>query len=351
MKKKLINLLAILTATCMLAGCGSDNAEQTLQEMDVEKYVTIGEYKGLTVTVDPISVDDSEVESLMQSAYSSAVTAENGGITDRAVAVGDTANIDYVGKKDDVAFDGGTASGYNLAIGSGQFIPGFEEGLVGVMPGETVDLPLTFPEEYHSADLAGAEVVFTVTVNYIIPTEMEDSVVATLGIEGVDTVEGLRQYAYDYLYSNAEYNYDMSVDNAVLNAFMTGCEFNEIPQYVVDRYTNMASQGVTQQAAYYGMDAESFVSTFYGMTMDEFVADYSQEAAKQDIALQAVANQENLGINDEELDATLQEYSAAAGYATVEEYLAGESKETYRAYLMCEKVLNFMVENAVINNE
>ena len=350
MKKKIVSIAAALMAVGMLAGCGSADAAKELKDMNVEKYVTLGEYKGLEVTVDPVSVDESEVESLMTSAYSNYVTAENGGIVDRAVATGDTVNIDYVGTKDGVAFDGGTASGYNLTIGSGKFIDGFEDGLVGVMPGETVELNLTFPESYGNADLAGQPVIFTVTVNFIIPTDMQDAVVAAMGIEDVDTVEGLRQYAYDYLYSSAEYNYTTSVENAVLNAFISSCVFEEIPQSIVDKYAEMAKNGVTQQAQSYGMDMDTFVSTFYGMTSDEFLEEYSREASRQDIALQAVANKENLNMSDEELNTALQEYAANAGYNTVEEFIGEESIETYRDYLMCEKVLDFLIENAVINN-
>lgn len=347
MKKKIVNIVAILMAAGMLTGCG--NGETSLQDMNVEKYVTLGEYKGLEVTVAPIAVSDSEVEALVSDAYNSYVTAENGGILDRAVAVGDTANIDYVGKKDDVAFDGGTAQGYNLGIGSGQFIPGFEEGLVGVMPGETVDLNLTFPEAYNNADLAGAEVVFTVTVNFILPTERKDEVVASMGIEGVDTVDALRQDAYDYLYSNAEYNYNISLQNAVLSAFMNNCVFEEIPQAFVDKYKEIARENVTQQAQAYGMDAETFITAYYGMALEEFLEQYSVEASKQDIALQAVANKENLNMSEEELNLELQGYAASAGYATVEEFLGEESADDYRDYLVCDKAFNFLIENAVIS--
>lgn len=350
MKKKAISIMTALLAAGMLAGCGNLSPARDLKDMKVEEYVTLGEYKGLQVTVDPIAVDDSEVESLMNTAYSNYVTKETGGIVDRAVEMGDTANIDFEGKKDGVAFDGGTAQGSNLTIGSGSFIDGFEEGLVGVMPGETVDLELTFPETYWSEDLAGQAVVFTVTVNFIVPTKMEDAVVATMGIEGVNTVEELRQYAYDYLYSNAESNYNTSVENEVLNTFLNSCVFHEIPDSVLDTYEQMARDGITQQAASYGMDVEYFTSNFYGTDFESFVTEYRTEAAKQDIALQAVANRENLNIGDEELNTTLQEYAANAGYDTVEEFIGEGSMEDYRNYLMCEKVLDFLVENAVTNN-
>lgn len=350
MKKRIGNILAIVLAAGMLTGCGKENAGTSLKDMDVEKYVTLGEYSGLEITVDPIAVSDSEVEELVASAYNNYVTAEHG-ITDRAVAVGDAVNIDYVGKKDEVAFEGGTAQGALLTIGSGQFIDGFEEGLVDVMPGETVDLNLTFPEYYDNAELAGADVVFTVTVNFILPAERVDAVVAGMGIEGVETVEELEQYAYDYLYSMAEYSYQSGIQSKILSAFMSNCVFEEIPQHLVDRYRELANENVTQQAAAYNIDAAAFVSYFYNMELEAFLDEYSIEAAKQDLALQAVANRENLNLTEEELNTSLQEYATNAGYTTVEEYLGEKSEDTYRDYMTCERALNFIVDNAMINED
>ena len=230
MKKKTLGFLAAVLSMCMLAGCGAKDtgdgtdaatgagAESTaLKDMDVDKYVTLGEYKGLEVSVDTVEVDEDEWDSLVNNVYYENITAENGGIMDRAVETGDTVNIDYEGKKDDVAFDGGTAQGYDLTIGSGSFIAGFEDGLIGVMPGETVDLNLTFPENYGKSDLAGQAVVFTVTVNYIQPAqdgEFSDEVISNFGIDGVTNEEELRQYAYDYLNENAQQNYETNVQQA-----------------------------------------------------------------------------------------------------------------------------------------
>lgn len=349
MKKKLISVLTAVLAVGMLSGCGSKKEDTVLKEMEVDSYVTVGEYKGLKVNVAPAAVDKAELETLVNDIYSSYVTVENGGITDRAVEVGDTVNIDYEGKKDGVAFDGGTATGQSLTIGSGQFIDGFEEGLVGVMPGETVDLNLTFPEAYHSADLAGQAVVFTVTVNFIAPTEMDDAVVATMGIENVTNVEELNQYANDYLYQNALYNYEANVQNAVMDAFMQSCEFKEVPEALVEKYETASRENITATATSYGMDADTFTTYYYGMDMETFVTTYSEEAVKQDIAMQWVANQENLNITDEELDTILLEQAQAYGYATVEEFLGETSKEDYREYFLYDKVLEFLVENAVVS--
>lgn len=348
MNKKAITMLTALLAAGILAGCGSD-ADKALKDMNVDKYVTIGEYKGLEVTTDPIVVDDSELQSLVDNVYYNNFKLENGGITDRAVENGDIVNIDYEGKKDGVAFEGGTAQGSILNIGSGQFIDGFEEGLIGVAPGATVDLDLTFPESYGSPELAGQAVVFTVTVNFIVPKEMQDAVVAKIGIEGVGTVEELRQYAYDYLYSNEESSYNSTVQNAVMDAFMQNCVFEEMPQNMVEKYETVARESIAAQAQSYGIDNDTFTNYFYQTDFETFVTTYSAEAVKQDVALQAVANRENLNIDDEELNTTLLEYANNAGYDTVEEYVGDTSLEDYREYLLYEKVLQFLVENANVN--
>lgn len=127
---------------------------------DVSKYVTIGEYKGLTLdnTVEAVTDDmvDGRIKEELQN------KAEE--VTEGSVQNGDVVTINYVGTKDGVAFDGGTANNYELTIGSGTFIDGFEDGIIGMKKGETKDLDLTFPEEYSSEELAGQEVVFKVTL-------------------------------------------------------------------------------------------------------------------------------------------------------------------------------------------
>lgn len=367
MKKKTLGFLAALLSVCMLAGCGAkDTGDGTgsgsgagtestaLKDMDVDKYVTLGEYKGLAVTVDTVEVDEDEWDSLVNNVYYGNITAENGGITDRAVETGDTVNIDYEGKKDGVAFDGGTAQGYDLTIGSGSFIDGFEDGLIGVMPGETVDLDLSFPEVYpNNPDLAGQPVVFTVTVNYIQPAQdgqLDDEVISNFGIDGVTNEEELRQYAYDYLNENAQQNYESNVQQAVMDAFMANNTFTSVPEALVQKYSDAAESSITSMASAYGVDGDTFTQYYYGQDLDTFLSTYSEETAKQDIALQAVANKENLNISDEELDQILQDRATAAGYDTIEEYIGETSREDYREYFLYDKVLDYLVENAQITN-
>lgn len=340
----------ILLAFVLLAGCGAEEDKlldgKPLNEMDVEKYVTLGDYTDLAVSVEPASaVDEDYLEQVVLSVYNGYVTAEDG-ITDRAVQIGDTVNIDYEGRKDGVAFAGGTAAGASLTIGSGKFIAGFEDGLVGVMPGETVDLDLTFPEGYGNADLDGQAVVFTVTVNFILPgsfAEMKDSVVPYIGIEGVNTVEELRQDAYDYLYSAAEEDYKARLMYAIIDEVIARSTFTQSVDDLIEQQKQDLTAELEYVAAANSTTADLFTYYYYGMNAEEFVSFYAETGVKQNLILQAIANRENLNVTDEEMDSLLEEYALDAGYGSVEELLGNTTKEDVRHNLMTDNVLEFLM--------
>ena len=160
--KRILSIILVLCLAAMFVGCKQDKGRE-LYNVNLEKYVELGKYKGITIdtasesflkTNDSIIADDV-------ANYDLYVIKKDG-----TVKMGETVNIDYVGKKDGVAFDGGTAQGYDLTIGSGAFIEGFEDGLLDKEIGSTVDLNLTFPKDYGNEELNGAAVVFTVKINY-----------------------------------------------------------------------------------------------------------------------------------------------------------------------------------------
>lgn len=345
MKKKMTILLTALLSVAMLGGCGKESG--ALRDMKVEKYVTLGEYMGIPAQLPSAAVDEAQTEELFKALYLDSVTPEMG-IMDREVVLGDTVNIDYEGKKDGVAFERGTDSGAQLEIGSDKFIDGFEDGLIGAMPGETRDLELRFPDGYGNAELAGQEVVFTVTVNYIYPTDYNDEVVAALGIPDITTVEGLRQFVRDYLETNAQNAYRAKLENTVVDNLIAGCVFQEIPEAVVQRYRDNIQEGLEADCAAQGVDINTYCMYSYGMDAETFMDQYAQEAAKQSLAFQAVANAEDLNVTDEQLQENLEQYAAQGGYATVEEFLGDMDREEYREYFMFENVLDFLTQNAQI---
>ena len=378
MKKGLVYLMTAVMAVGLFTACGNKENTQdpgvtatatpdasgtnnegtqtpvanrvVLKDLDATKYVTLGDYKNIEVTMAGSEVDQEEWDLINAQVYNDFVTAESGGVLDRAVENGDLVNIDYSGKKDGVVFDGGTAAAQQLEIGSGSFIAGFEEGLVGVMPGETVDLNLTFPEVYHNADLAGQAVVFTVTVNFIYPTSesWNDDVVASAENSDFTTVEEMKQYVYDYLEEYNAYYYDINLENAVVEAFINQCEFKDVPEELVQSYRDDFTLTMSNEAAAYGMDVDSLCYYYYGVDLATFLDTYVTESAKQSLAFQAVANAESMNLSDADFDARLLELATQYGCTSIEQYIGANPKEGYRELFMLEDVVAFLVENATV---
>ncbi|MBR4993086.1 MAG: FKBP-type peptidyl-prolyl cis-trans isomerase, partial [Lachnospiraceae bacterium] len=273
MKKKFTLFVAVLMATSLLTACGDKGSDaatetvsdaaaetttqttettdtttettdysslesQTLLETDLEKCLTLGEYKGVTAEVPATEITDEAVETELANVYAQDPNMVD--VTDRAVESGDTVNIDYVGKYADTleAFEGGTAEGALLTIGSHSYIDGFEDGLIGANIGETRDLNLTFPENYGATDLAGKEVIFTVTVNSIQTADGEptDEWVAAKNLEGVTNLEEFKENLRTQLQEDAEYQRDSLLQDAVLSAVMENTTFNEVPEKLYNRY-------------------------------------------------------------------------------------------------------------------
>ena len=238
MKKKMLAVLLTVAVSMTAVACGDKASEEQgtetvkettetaqqdttaaeavtavggyMKDLNAEDYVTLGEYKGVEVTLDEPEVTDEYLDGYIE--YVQQNNAVSTPVTDRAVEMGDVVNIDYVGKIDGVAFDGGSAQGSDLTIGSGQFIDGFEDGCIGMKVGETKDVEATFPDPYkNNPDLAGKVAVFTVTVNSIsveeIP-ELTDEYVQSLSLEGCTNVEEYRAYVYDVLLEQQQESYE-----------------------------------------------------------------------------------------------------------------------------------------------
>ena len=309
-------------------------------------YVTLGEYKGLSVADQPIEITDDQIDEVVRQNIQFADALEK--ITEGTVEDGDTANIDYEGKLDGEAFDGGTAKGYDLVIGSHSFIEGFEEGLVGVAVGETVDLPLTFPENYGNADLAGKDVVFTVTVNEIkrMP-ELTDELASTISDGEYTDAAGYRDSIRADLESQAQTQKETMMKGELLTQVAAGSEIKEYPQEMVDYgVANMDSyyRGMAEQ---YSMEFEEFLSSFMGMTEEDFseqVVLATQQNLQQEMYLKAIAESEGIEVTDEDLAEAAKEF----GFETVEEFIAAYGEDVVRISVLQDKTLDFLLENAVI---
>lgn len=354
MKRRWITVLLAATLGMLLAGCGKDAEEEVyLKDINVDKYVTLGEYKGIEATVPSTEVTDAQREEWIQNDLSSLVSLEN--VENREVVeMGDIANIDYVGKKDGVAFEGGTGSGFDLGIGSGTFIPGFEEGIVGMKKGETKDITLTFPENYNSEELAGQEVVFTVTVNeikeYKLP-EITDELVASLEREDVKTAEEYQKLVENSIKAQLEENNTYEILSQVLEKLENSSTIEEAPSPMVDRLYGVTLERLTSQAGMYGVDVSYLVAMLYGGTQEEYeqtLREFAQHTAKQYLMLAAVAKNEGITITDEEMDADLKEQLGTDSEEDLKNFKADFDAEAYKEYLLTTKVCDFLKDCAKV---
>lgn len=353
MKKHVRLTLCCAAAVMLAAGCGkkSDTAEETTtaasetqaEITDKGEVTKLGEYKGMEVTKEDTTVTDDEVETRIQNIL--AANPEIIEITDRPAQEGDTVNIDYVGMKDGVAFDGGTAEGYDLELGSGVFIDGFEDGLIGANTGEERSLNLTFPENYGNADLAGQAVVFDVTVNKI--EEKKTAVLDDAFVQRVSdfsTVDEFRADTLATLQNEKEQSAEQQIQNDAFEAAMNNSEFNVNEAAVDQLYENQLSY-YENMFSYYGFTMESYAQ-MNGQTEDKFKAQLredSENGIKQQLLIDAIAEKEGLTVDDTDRENLAEQYGT--DLKTLQDSY-GEDGLDERA--MIYKVVNFIADNAVV---
>lgn len=377
MKKKLAALLVLAMSVASLAACGDKEVAESSTELatftpsveivkvegdtldlsvlPVEEYVTLGEYKGLTLNVAPkAEIADETVDSTVMDYYyqhgSYYLTAEDF-LTEGTVAETDIVLIDYEGKKDGVAFEGGTAADAVLGIGSGSFIDGFESGLVGVKVGETVDLNLKFPENYGNADLAGKDVIFTVTVDGLV--SFKDDTIKKFELPDINTLADYREAVVSMLEYEAESVYINNLNNAICQALVEACPVTKIPESIFNNQKAYAEEQINYEATYYyGVDAEFYAEIMSGMSLADYASSVAESYTIQAVIFQAIANAEGLEVTQEEVDTFVSDYVAVYGpdygITSVEAFYENNSAEDVKTVLLQEKVIAFMTENSTI---
>lgn len=312
-------------------------------------YITLGNYKGIEYTIQKLEVNDDDVEDAINEELQA--NSEEKEVTDRTVVEnGDIVNIDYEGLKDGVAFAGGTAAGQDLVIGSGSFIPGFEEGLIGATVGQTIDLDITFPEVYNqSPDLAGQPVVFKVTVNSIkevvVPELTKEYVKDTLGFDSIDAYrDDVRKELQD---ANEETMDNERVEN-IFQQIVDAAVVSSYPQTLIDFYKADLKNYYIQYASYFGMDYAGFLEVS-GITEEEFEVEavsYAEAMAKQELVFNGIVEAEGLALTDEEYETGVAKIATDYGYATTEGFLADAEENKIRESLLWQKVLDLVVAEA-----
>lgn len=269
----------------------------------MSKVNQLGNYKGIEVTITSRPVHDEDVEREIENLLSQkSQLVEKEGLVENS----DITTIDFEGFKDGVAFDGGKAEGYQLEIGSGSFIPGFEEQMLGMEKGETRELNLTFPENYGAQDLAGADVIFKVTVHHIaqkVKSELNEEFVKSFQIPDVETVEDFKKQIRKSLEGQNEQTLRAEKENKVLGVLIENSDV-EVDDEDIQKALAQHVQYVTNELAQQGMALEQYLQMM-GMDMEALHAQL-MPAAKQQAIFEAIIDEivkvENLMTTDEEVD-------------------------------------------------
>ena len=371
MKKKILTLMLAACMVTALTACGSSKEEGQSQDTtevsgngiistkdyDPDDYVKLGDYEGITVNTDVYTYTDADVDAQFDKEinyYVEYMDAYDYTATDKqTVETGDTVNIDYTGTKDGVAFDGGTAQGVHLKIGSGRFIDGFEDGLIGHAVGETVNLDLTFPENYSNADLAGAAVVFEVKINSIdegkLP-EINDALIASLNL-GYDTVDACRQNVEDYLKNACDEKNSDAKKSAVWNAVYATCEVSDAPQELVDDIKTRIAANAQSYADYYKVDLATFITNYMGLTEEEYekqTAESAAESAKEKLAIAAIAKKAGISLSDDDVKAAAETEYSDYGYDSADALLSAIGQGAYYDYVLSDKVNESLIDQVTI---
>ncbi len=350
------SMLALGLAGCEGMPLTSGNAKY-LKDINPEDFVTLGEYTGLSVNVEKPDADGSGEDSYVSSRLA---TLAGEAVTDRAAMMGDTANIDFAGKMSSTGeyFDGGTSQGYDLVLGSGSFIPGFEEGVVGMAVGESKDIPLTFPENYGSAALAGQDVIFEVKLNSL--TGPTDSSVAALGLPEASTVSEYITYLRDQYAKQISEQYRTRFEEALREKIESGSVFKAPPEGMINRmkesyreqvdilanaYSNAYSTSITvSDLLSFAMSNEQFSGE-----EEDYVKKHAMESANTYMMIAAIAKEQGIEITDADVDAKMLEDLPNTDFSTIEEYKEKFDPEEVREQMLYDKVMDYLCENNSAN--
>ncbi len=313
----------------------------------VKPEVTLGQYKGIEVKAIKTDVSESEVNAEIKQLLSSKGELE---LKNSPLAYGDTAIFDFEGFLNNEPFEGGKAENYSLEIGSNQFIPGFEEQMVGMQSGEERDLNVTFPEKYQAENLAGKAVVFKVKLHEVKvkkEAELNDDFVKSLNREGVTTVDELKQSTRQTLEDQKKSDAENTITEQVFSAVLKDASM-DIPQEMIDEEIKQAKENVINQAKQYGLELDMFLS-LSGIKPDQFEEQLkveSEKRVKTTLVVEEVAKREGFTATEDELTVKYDELSKRYNMP-VEDIKKYIPKSALENDVILNKAYQFILDSAV----
>ena len=319
-------------------------------EVAVKPEVTLGQYKGIEVDSFSTEVSAEEVEAKLaeeQNKNARTITVEGRPVQDKDEVV-----RDFEGFVDGVAFEGGKGENYPLTIGSGSFIPGFEEQLIGVEPEQEVEVKVTFPEDYHAEDLKGKDAVFKCTVHEIkakeLP-ELDDEFASE--VSEFDTLEEYKADVEKKLREEKESTGKRAQEDQAVNAIIANAEM-DLPEAMIETEARQMLDNFAQRLQQQGLTFEQYMQ-FTGMTVDKMTEEMRPQAEKRiktRLVLEAIVSAENIEVSDERLDEEVAKMAEAYGMEVdkLKEYMGDREKEQMKLDMAVQDAITFVVENAVV---
>lgn len=348
MKKKTLAVTLSVLMVALLAGCSKELSNE---------YVTIKQYEGLEVTqAETPKVSDEQVESTVNGNLSAAATSEE--ITDRAAQEGDIVNIDYKGTVDGVEFEGGSATGASLQLGSQSYIgangehKGFEEQVAGHNIGENFDITVQFPADYQNTDMADKVAVFNITLNGIsvskVPELTDEWVKANS--EKSKTIEEYKAEIKKQLEESNKESADATLQTGVMEALLAQVEVKKYPDGEVDKQLQTIKEYYEGMAQAYGMEFADFAEQYMGLSADDFNTQ-AKEAAEQSVArklaCELIAKKKKLEPSDKEYEEQIKEYAESSGYDDVDAFKEQAGEDVLKTTILQQKVAEYLVDKCV----
>lgn len=330
---------------------GIKKGEGFVVNVTVEVYpeIEVKDYKGVEIEKVSEELDEDAVEKELE-----ALQKRNARLVsvDRKAQDGDTVIIDYAGFVGEDQFEGGTAENHSLKLGSGAFIPGFEEQLIGKKAGEEAEVKVTFPEEYHAPDLAGKEAVFKCKVHEVKAEELpklDDDFASD--VSEFDTLDEFKKDLQEKLEESAKKTAVQRMQDAAVRAVVDANDF-DIPEVIVDDEIQAMIRDFDRQLSYQGLNIQQFMQ-FSGKEMEEIKKEFKEDAekrAKTKMVIEAVAKKENFEVTDEEIEEDLQKMADLykMELSKIKEILGDSHKEATIMELKMRKAVDFIYDNAVV---
>ena len=313
----------------------------------VKPDVTLGEYKGIEVQKADMTVTDQDVEDAVKRELekdSRLVT-----VTDRAAKDGDTVKIDFDGSVDGVAFDGGKGENYPLQLGSGSFIPGFEEQIVGHNAGDAFDVEVTFPEDYHAKELAGKAAVFKTVLHEIQTREVPELNDAYADDKGFDSAEAFREDVKQKLADAKAKSAAAANENAVIGKVVENAQI-ELPEPMIETQVEQMIDDYARRMQSQGLQLDQYME-YTGMTMDKLKEQFHPQAVrnlKTRLTLEKVVEAENIEVSEEAIEAEIKRMAEQykVDFEKMKEFMTEDDKKNISMDLKIQEAVDFLVAEA-----